>query len=102
RAMEDPAAGALPSWPLSPGVGPATAPQNADAGRPPEPLDGDPERAPGPGQVPRSPSPGDDNRGSGWQANRPTTPGSPRHVAGDPTGRTTDMLGDPQNYLAVI
>src|SRR5262249_24092391 len=59
-------------------------------------------RASGRGPVPRSALPGEEDKGSGRQANRPTTPGSPLQLAGRPTGRTTDMLGDPQNYLAVI
>ena len=56
-----------------------------------------------PGQVPRSGSWADDNEGSDLRAEGPVTEPSPRRsTAGGPTGRTTDMLGDPQNYLAVI
>jgi cell division protein FtsZ len=56
-----------------------------------------------PAAIPRSPAATGDNKGSSRSGQGPTTEGSRSPaLAGGPTGRTTVMLGDPQNYLAVI
>ncbi len=56
-----------------------------------------------PGQIPRSEAWADDNVRSDLRTEGTATEPSPRRSpAPGPTGRTTDMLGDPQNYLAVI
>src|SRR5260370_34494136 len=54
------------------------------------------------GQIPRSVPNRDDNVESSPRAPSPETEPSPPPTAAGPTGRTTDMLGDPQNYLAGI
>ncbi len=92
---------ALPSVVIPPLVAPAPAAPGAEETGPLTP--GRPEPAAPPAAIPRSPAATGDNRESSRPGQGPTTEGShPPRLAGGPTGRTTDMLGDPQNYLAVI
>jgi cell division protein FtsZ len=100
-AMEPAGAGALPSSVLPPGSGgpPGAAPQPADRDAASQAGVGS-RRAPEP--VPPSLVGSGDNKGLGGSAPRPTTHQGLTSLGGGPTGRTTDMLGDPQNYLAVI
>ncbi len=87
----------LPSVAIPPPVEPA--PVRDEAGS----TSIDPEPAAPPTAVPRSPAVTGDNEGSSRSRQGPTTEGSRSPaLAGGPTGRTTVMLGDPQNYLAVI
>jgi cell division protein FtsZ len=97
-------AGALPSSALRAGPAGSGPPGDAEGGLPPEAPAASVEarRAPGPGLVPPSPLAGGENMRSGRQGTRPTTHVGLTSLSGGPTGRTTDMLGDPQNYLAVI
>src|ERR1700736_3203079 len=98
---------ALPSMPVSPDSAvsrPAVTafdPDTVDDRPEPLPPEARREQTEGPGLVPRSDGPGDDNGAVGLQADSPEAEGPeadaspPRSLAGGPTGRTTEMLGDP-------
>ncbi len=96
--------GVLPFSALPPPPGAGSGRPGADEGVPAEPADAERglQPAPGAGAVPPSAAGGGENKGSGSQETRPTIDVGPTSLTGAPTGRTTDMLGDPQNYLAVI